>query len=201
MTMDRFPVAYLARGLLRAVEQDNDHHYVLTRDLRYRGCRTEHFQPFAYGDQYITFTPTDDGKFDVVLKAGGDLYDGTSLLPDRGTRTLDALFRAHFVHDAVYERAKAISQATGVPESALRAFADDCLKIEADAHGANRAATGAIHTLLRSLGGAYHWVRGKLTILVILTVVIMTGCYAVRTTIDTLPDDADLEYQGPVPNP
>ena len=195
MTMDRFPISYLAKGLLKAVEKDNDHKYVLQKDLEFRGISTQHFDPFDYDDEILQFRKRDDGKFDLVLKEGGDIYDGTSMLPDKGTKTLAALLKAHFVHDAVYEQVTKISNATGVPIKKLLAFADDCLKLTADFFGASRTATGAIHSVLRAFGGIYHKIHGL--IFVVLLSVLVVGCYSIQTTIDEFPDD--VEFIGPLP--
>lgn len=195
MTMDRFPVAYLAHGLLKAIEKDNDHKYVLQQDLAFRGVSTKHFQPFDYSDDILEFRKVSADKFDLVLKAGGDIYDGTSMLPDKGTKTLNALLKAHFVHDAIYEQSTKISNATGVPIKALLAFADDCLKLTADFFGASKPVTSAIHGVLRTFGSLYHKIHGL--IFVVLLSVLVAGCYSIQTTIDEFP--ADVEYVGPLP--
>lgn len=195
MTMDRFPIAYLAHGLLKAIEKDNDHKYVLQQDLAFRGISTKHFQPFDYSDDILEFKKRPDGKFDLTLKAGGDIYDGTSMLPDHGTKTLTALLKAHFVHDAIYEQSTKISNATGVPMQKLLAFADDCLKLTADFFGASKTATGAIHSILRTFGSLYHKVHRL--IFVVLLSIFVAGCYSIQTTIDEFP--ADVEYVGPLP--
>ena len=195
MTMDRFPVAYLAHGLLKAIEKDNDHKYVLQQDLAFRGVSTKHFQPFDYSDDILEFRKVSADKFDLVLKAGGDIYDGTSMLPDKGTKTLAALLKAHFVHDAIYEQSTKISNATGVPIKALLAFADDCLKLTADFFGASKTATGAIHSILRTFGSLYHKIHGL--IFVVLLSALVAGCYTIQTTIDEFPPD--VEYVGPLP--
>lgn len=195
MTMDRFPVAYLAHGLLKAIEKDNDHKYVLQQDLAFRGISTKHFQPFDYSDDILEFRKVSADKFDLVLKAGGDIYDGTSMLPDKGTKTLVALLKAHFVHDAVYEQSTRISNATGVPLKALLAFADDCLKLTADFFGASKTATGVIHGVLRTFGSLYHKIHGL--IFVVLLSIFVAGCYTIQTTIDEFPQD--VEYVGPLP--
>lgn len=195
--MDSLAIAFItAKYLEKVIDKDQNHRYILKDDVAYRGISTEHFPPFDYEDEYIKFTKTSPTTFDVILKAGGDIYDGTSLLPDKGTKTLDALFRAHFIHDAIYERAKAICEATGVPMSCLFAFADDCLKIIADAEGANKAATSTVHTLVRSLGMLYHKLKSVIAVIILCTLV--AGCYTIRTTIAELPEK--IEYEGPIFN-
>lgn len=145
------------------IEKDHDHYYGLLSPVDYGEIVTDRFAPFDYSDSFVIFRKLSEKSFNLILQPfdpSTRIWDGTSMLPDGGTRNLDALLKASVGHDVIYERAKAISEATGVPESALLAFADDLLKISADRYGCSKRFSKTVWNFLRIGGSLYHRIMG-----------------------------------------
>lgn len=186
------------------IKKDQNHWYTLSEPVYYIGIATEHFAPFYYEDEVLYIEPqnkkTPDGKlkFDIVVKPftwETHFWDGTSLLPDKGNKTLDALFRASLLHDVIYERVEQISKTTGIPVKCLLAFADDCLKLVADYNEANPFLTRIVHSITRFGGSIYHKLKKLLIVPLVLTISSNLACYSIQTTIDEIP--TQINYSGP----
>lgn len=186
-----------------AIEADQNHWYGNKFIADYGVIRTLHFKAFDYEDSFLIVERIDDEHSHWWIKnfdAETKIWDGTSFLPDKGFRSLDALLKASLFHDVIYERMKAISEKTGVSESALQAFADDMLKLLADSYGAKKAITTPVHWLVRTGGMLYHKVKGYfgMTIIAIglLLSVLCNGCYTIRT--EMLNDPPDIQITEPI---
>ena len=188
-----------------AVEADQNHWYGNKFIADYGVIRTLHFKAFDYEDSFLIVERIDDEHSHWWIKnfdANTKVWDGTSFLPDKGFRSLDALLKASLFHDVLYERMKAISEKTGVSESALQAFADDMLKLLADSYGAKKAITNPVHWLVRTGGMLYHKVKGYFGMAIVaiglLLSVLCNGCYTIRT--EMLNDPPDIQITEPIFN-
>lgn len=187
------PVLYkLAKD---AVEADHDHYYGLVGTVDYGRIQTTRFPAFSYKDEVWLIEKVNDDTMHFWLQGfepESKLWDGTSNLPDGGTKSLDCLFRASLFHDCFYAKVEDISKATGIPESKLLAFADDVLKLLAEGYGASKKVTNPVYQALRLGGSLYHKVMKLFAIaLVLLTM----GCYSVKTTL--LDPPPDFTFTGP----
>lgn len=179
------------------VEADTNHFYGLMYSVDYGVISTTRFKAFDYEDDVFLVRRIDDERSSWWLKdfdAEKKYWDGTSNLPDGGTKSLDALFRASVFHDCGYQKAKDISVATGIPEKVLLAFFDDCFKILSEGYGASKKVTGPIYQILRLGGGIYHKIRKLLGILFLC--VLLSGCYSVKTKMESPPPT--IEWTGPI---
>ena len=178
-----------------AIEKDHDHWYGLVGPVDYGRIKTSRFPAFNYQDDFLLVEKVNEDTSHWWLKSfdpESKIWDGTSNLPDKGCKSLDALFRASVFHDVGYARVEAISKATGIPVKDLLAFFDDCLKLLAEGYGASKKLTNPVYQALRLGGSIYHKVmKWFALILVLLTV----GCYTVKTTI--LDGPPDIEFTGP----
>lgn len=186
-----------------AIEADQNHWYGNKFIADYGVIKTLHFKAFDYEDEFLIVERIDDEHSHWWIKnfdAKTKVWDGTSFLPDKGFRSLDALLKASLFHDVIYERMKAISEKTGVSESALQAFADDMLKLLADGYGAKKYITNPVHWLVRTGGMLYHKIKGHFKTIVIAIglslSVFCNGCYTIRT--EMLNDPPDIQWIGPV---
>lgn len=187
----------------KALQSDTDHWYGLTYPVDYGTIRTERFKAFDYEDDLFSVTKVGEDRSRWILKAFDPetkYWDGVSNLKDRGTVTLDALFRASVFHDCGYSKVEAISKATGIPEEVLLAFFDDCFKILAEGYGASKKFTNPIYQCLRFGGSLYHKLRKALAFL--LTVAALSAvppgtmaCYSVKTEMEGPPPD--VSWVGP----
>ena len=187
------PIVYkLAK---KAIEADHDHFYGLVGTVDYGRIQTTRFPAFSYKDEVWLIEKVNEDTMHFWLQGfepESKLWDGTSNLPDRGCKSLDALLKASVFHDCFYSKVEDISKATGIPVETLLAFADDVLKLLADGYGASKKVTNPIYQALRLGGGLYHKIMKLFAIaLVLLTV----GCYTVKTQL--LDPPPDIEYTGP----
>lgn len=179
------------------LQKDGDHEYGLKEDVPYGVIHTKHFPAFDYEDDVLKVTKVSKWRSRWLIKSfepGQGLFDGTSLLPDKGTRSLDAIFKAALFHDVVYKRVEAISKATGIPQDKIFAFADDVFKLLADGYGADKRLTSVIHTLVRFGGSLYHKVMKALALLTILLG--SSSCYTIQTELED-PPPQNLQITGP----
>lgn len=190
------PIVYeLAKNALSA---DTNHFYGLVYSVDYGIIETERFKAFDYEDDLFLVQKVDEDRAHWWLKNFSPethYWDGTSNLPDKGTKSLDALFRASVFHDCGYSKAKAISEATGIPEEVLLAFFDDCFKILAEGYGASKKVTNPIYQALRIGGSIYHKIRRLLAVLLFVTL-LASGCYTVKTKMESPPPD--IEWTEPI---
>lgn len=188
------PIVYnLAKD---ALEKDTNHFYGLTYDVDYGIIKTSRFKAFDYEDDLFLVQKVDEERSHWWIKAFSaetKFWDGTSNLPDGGTVSLDALFRASLFHDCGYEKVEDMSKATGIPEETLLAFFDDCFKILAEGYGASKKVTNPVYQALRSFGSLYHKIRKLLAIIII--VALVAGCYTVKTEMESPPPT--IEWTGP----
>lgn len=187
------PIVYkLAK---KAIEADHDHHYGLIGTVDYGRIQTSRFPAFNYKDEVWLIEKVNDDTMHFWLQGfepESKLWDGTSWLKDRGTKSLDALLRASVFHDCFYAKVEDISKATGIPESKLLAFADDVLKLLAEGYGASKKVTNPVYQALRLGGSLYHKIMKLFAIaLVLLTM----GCYSVKTQL--LDPPPDFTFSGP----
>ena len=182
------------------LERDGNHEYGLKFPADYGIIRTGHFPAFDYEDDVLLVTKADECRSRWIIKAfepGQGLFDGTSLLPDKGKfgfLDFDALFKAACFHDVVYKRADDISKATGVPVKCILAFADDMLAILAEGYGAKKTMTRPIHWLTRVGGYLYHQVKKLLALTAILA--LTQGCFSILTEMEG--EVPDIVWTGPV---
>ena len=188
------PIVYkLAK---KAIEADHDHFYGLVGTVDYGRIQTSRFPAFNYKDELWLIEKINDDTMHFWLQGfepETHFWDGTSWLPDRGCKSLDALLKASVFHDCFYAKVEAISKATGIPESKLLAFADDVLKLLADGYGASKKVTNPIYQALRLGGGLYHKVMKWFTVILIL---LTAGCYSIKTQL--LDPPPDIQYTGPI---
>ena len=180
----------------KIIDADTKHWYGLEYPVDYGIIRTTRFKAFDYSDDIFEVTKIDEYRSRWYLKEFSPethYFDGTTALPDKGTKNLDCLFRAAIFHDCGYAKVEAISKATGVPESDLLAFFDDCLKLLADGYGANKTLTKSVWGVTRVLGSAYHALRKIIVVLLILS---LCGCGTIPTEFenDTPPE---IHWTGP----
>lgn len=189
------PIVYkMAKDALAA---DTNHFYGLVYSVDYGIIKTERFKAFDYEDDLFLVQKIDEYRAHWWLKEFDPethYWDGTSNLPDKGTKSLDALFRASVFHDCGYEKVAAISKATGIPQKALFAFFDDCFKILAEGYGASKKVTGPVYWALRTGGSIYHKIRSWLT--VVLLSLLLCGCYSVKTEMESPPPT--IEWTEPI---
>ena len=188
----------LAPIIYDVIERDNNHEYGLKYNVDYGIVRTTHFKAFDYIDDVLVVEKVDEERSHWWIKSfepGRGLWDGTSLLPDKGKISFlnfDALFKASLFHDVVYKRAEELSKATGIPVEKLLAFADDMLKILADGYGASEKMTTPVHWLVRTGGSLYHKIK---KILAVGLVLLMSGCYSIQTEIES--PVPEIHWTGP----
>ena len=184
-----YPIVY------KMWEADKQHWYGLQGPVDYGRIQTSRFPAFNYQDEVWLIEKVNDDTMHFWLQGfepESKLLDGTSNLPDRGCKSLDALLKASVFHDCFYAKVEDISKATGIPVETLLAFADDVLKLLADGYGASKKVTNPIYQALRLGGGLYHKVMKWFAIaLVLLTM----GCYTVKTTL--LDPPPDIHFTGP----
>ena len=188
------PVVY---SLVReAVESDHDHWYGLTYNLNFGKIRTSRFKAFDYEDDLWLVERVSDDTSIWWLKSFAPethYWDGTSNLPDKGTKSLDAMLKASVFHDCGYAKVEAMSKATGIPEKDLLAFFDDCFKLLSEGYGASKKVTGPVYQILRIGGSLYHRLMKWLAaFLVLLT---SAGCCSVQT--ELLDEPPDFTFSGP----
>lgn len=204
--MTSVPIIVAGRILAKVIESDHDHWYGLSAPVDYGEITTDRFPAFDYSDDFLDFRRLSPNSFNFSLKAfdpSAKVWDGTSNLPDHGTATLDALFKASVGHDVIYSRASAISRATGIPEADILAFADDFFKLSADGYGASKKVTKGIWRVLRFLGPLYHRIMKFFAVLLILSSVLAvpSGCTSFddpgsHTTIhSTVPDLPPITFK------
>ncbi len=192
-----FPIVYKA---VDALKQDQNHCYGLMHSVDYGVIKTTHFAAFDYNDDFLLVEKVDENRAHWWLKAfspDSGIWDGTSLLPDGGTVDFDALFKASVFHDVGYQRAEAISKATGVPVEVLLAFFDDCLRILAKQYGAKESTSKGVWWLTRFGGAFYHRIKRLIGVISIAALMALTvGCYTLQTEIenDTPPT---IDWTGP----
>ena len=182
--------------LLTALQKDGDHEYGLKEDVPYGVIHTKHFSAFDYEDDVLLVTKVSKWRSSWLIKSfepGQGLFDGTSLLPDKGTRSLEAIFKAALFHDVVYKRSDAISKATGIPQDKILAFADDMLALLAEGYGAKKTMTRPIHWLVRVGGSIYHKVKKLLPILLL---TFCPGCFSLDTEMES-PNPPEVQFTGP----
>lgn len=193
-----FPIVY--KAVSEALRQDQNHSYGLMFSVDYGIIKTTHFQAFSYEDDYLLVEKVDGFRSHWWLKAfspESGVWDGTSLLPDKGTTDFDALFKASVFHDVVYKRAEAISEVTGIPVAKILAFADDCLRILAKQYGAKEITSKSVWWLTRFGGSLYHKIKRWVSVIAIAALTaLIVGCYTLQTEIenDTPPT---IEWTGP----
>ena len=181
------------------LEKDANHEYGLKANVDWGIIRTTHFEAFDYIDDVIVVEKVDNERSHWWFKAfepGQGLWDGTSLMPDKGKIAFldfDALFKASLFHDVIYKRVEALSKATGIPEEKFLAFADDMLKILADAYGASPKMTSPIHSIVRFGGSLYHKIKKMLAIIAL--ALLVGGCYTIQTEMEGSPPQ--IEFSGP----
>lgn len=189
------PIVYkLAK---EAIEKDHDHWYGLQGPVDYGRIKTSRFPAFNYQDDFLLVEKVNEDTSHWWLKSfdpESKIWDGTSNLPDKGCKSLDALFRASVFHDVGYARVEAISKATGIPVKDLLAFFDDCLKLLAEGYGAKKAVTGPVYHALRFGGSLYHKLM-KLFGILVFAIFFVTGCYAVKTQL--LDEPPQYIFTGP----
>jgi len=187
------PIAY--RLAKEAVEKDKSHWYGLQGPVDYGRIRTSRFPAFNYQDDVFLVEKVNEDTAHWWIQSFAPethYWDGTSNLPDKGCKSLDALLRASVFHDCGYAKVEAISKATGIPEKDLLAFFDDCFKILAEGYGASKKVTNPVYQALRLGGSLYHKIMKLFAIaLVLLTM----GCYSVKTTL--LDPPPDFTFSGP----
>ena len=183
----------------KVFKEDANHFYGNQFIVDYGVIRTTHFKAFDYEDQFLVVERVDEERSHWWIKNFAPetkVWDGSSLALDKGKiwfLDFDALFRASMFHDVVYERAEAISKATGIPVKKLLAFADDCLKILAEGYGASPKMTTPLHKILRFGGNMFHRLK-KLFVLALL--LSLCGCYTVQTEMEGPPPD--IQWIGPI---
>ena len=193
------PIVYkLAK---RAIDKDTNHFYGLQYTVCYGVISTKRFKAFDYEDDLFLVQKVDEGRSQWWLKnfePETGYWDGTSNLPDGGTVSLDALFRASVFHDCGYSKAKAISEATGIPEDVLLAFFDDCFYILSKGYGAKERVAQPVYQALRAGGSLYHKIRKWLASAAVLLAssCFLCGCYSVETEMESGPPD--LTWVGPI---
>lgn len=187
------PIVYkLAKD---AIAADHDHYYGLVGPVDYGRIQTTRFPAFNYKDEVWLIEKVNDDTMHFWLQGfepESKLWDGTSCMPDRGCKSLDALLKASVFHDCFYAKVEDISKATGIPESKLLAFADDVLKLLADGYGASKKVTNPIYQALRLGGSLYHKIMKLFAVVLVL---LTMGCYSVKTTL--LDPPPDIQYTGP----
>jgi hypothetical protein len=180
------------------LEKDSNHEYGLRYNADYGIIRTTHFKAFDYIDDVLVVERVDDERSHWWIKSfkpGNGLWDGTSLMPDKGKigfLNFDALFKASLFHDVIYKRVEELSKSTGIPEEKLLAFADDMLAILAEGYGASKKMAKPIHSIVRFGGSLYHKIK---KIICILLLVSLCGCYTIKTQMENPPPN--IEWEGP----
>lgn len=180
-----------------AYESDHDHWYGLTYNVCYGKVTTKRFKAFDYEDDLFLVEKVNEDTSIWWIKAfepETHYWDGTSNLPDRGTKSLDALLRASLFHDCGYAKVEDISKATGIPEKDLLAFFDDCFKLLSEGYGASKKVTNPIYQVLRLGGSLYHKIMKLLALLTFLT--LFQGCYSVQTHFED-PTPPEIHFTGP----
>lgn len=180
-----------------AIEKDHDHWYGLQGPVDYGRIQTSRFPAFNYQDDFLLVEKVDEDTSHWWLKSfdpESKIWDGTSNLPDKGCKSLDALLRASVFHDVGYARVEAISKATGIPVKDLLAFFDDCLKLLAEGYGAKKSVTTPVYQALRFGGSWYHKLM-KLFGVLVFALFFITGCYTVKTQL--LDEPPDYIFSGP----
>lgn len=181
------------------LEKDGNHEYGLKYPADYGIIRTGHFPAFNYEDDVLLVTKVDADRSRWIIKAfepGKGLFDGTSLLPDKGKfgfLDFDALLKAACFHDVVYKLSDAISEATGIPVKCILAFADDMLALLAEGYGAKKTMTRPIHWLVRVGGSIYHKVKKLLPVLLL---TFCPGCFSLDTEMES-PSPPEVQITGP----
>lgn len=180
----------------RAVEADHNHFYGLLSTVDYGRIQTSRFPAFSYKDEVWLIEKVNDDTMHFWLQGfepESKLWDGTSNLPDGGTKSLDCLFRASLFHDCGYAKVEDISKATGIPEKDLLAFFDDCFKILAEGYGASKKVTNPVYQALRLGGSLYHKIMKLFAVVLILLT--LQGCYSVKTQL--LDPPPEVQFTGP----
>lgn len=189
------PIVY--KFAKRAIEKDASSYYGLVYGVDYGVFKTDRFKAFDYEDDLFIVEKVDEERSHWWIKAfepEKKYWNGTSCLPNGGTKTLDALMRASLWHDCGYSKYEAISKATGIPAEKLRAFFDDGFKILSDGYGANKTASNTVYQFLRLGGGVFHKLMKYLTA-IILASILLTGCYTVETEMEGPPPE--INWTGP----
>ncbi len=186
------PVVY------KVLKEDANHFYGNQFIVDYGVIRTTHFKAFDYEDEFLVVERVDDERSHWWIKnfePETKIWDGSSLALDKGKiwfLDFDALFRASMAHDVIYERAEAISKATGIPVKKILAFADDCLKILAEGYGASPKMTTPLHKILRFGGNMFHQIKKLIGIFL---VTLLCGCYSIQTEIES--PVPEIHWTGP----
>lgn len=193
-----FPIVY--KAVADAIRADQNHTYGLMHSVDYGVIRTTHFAAFDYEDDFLLVEKVDENRAHWWLKAfspDSGIWDGTSLLPDKGTADFDALFKASLFHDVGYERAEAISKATGIPVEALLAFFDDCLRILSRQYGASASTSKSVWWLTRVGGSLYHKIKRWFSVIVVAALTAtLVGCFTLQTEIEN-ETPPEIHWTGP----
>ena len=187
------PIVY--EKIKDALYQDSHHWYGVVHPVDYGVIKTERFRPFDFINDALCIEKVDEQRIHLWVKAfdaSKKWWDGTSCLPDKGTKDLDALFKASLIHDLIYQFVEDLAKAAGCKEEDMLAFADDLLKIYAVGYGASPKIVNPIYQLLRFGGSMYHKIH---KIFAIVAVLLLTGCYTVKTTVEDPPPD--ISWIGP----
>ena len=179
-----------------AIEADQNHWYGLEHNVDYGVFKTSHFKGFSFINEFLVVEKVDEERIHVLIKAfppESKIWDGTSILPDKGTKNLDALMKASLFHDVWYEFMEDLAKAANCRATNVQAFADDVLKILGVGYGAKKSFIKPIYQILRFGGTFYHKIK-KTLILVALTLFI-GGCYSVKTEMEIEPPE--IHFTGP----
>lgn len=180
----------------KAIEADQNHWYGLQYNVDYGVFKTSHFKGFDFINDYLVVEKVDDERVHIWIKSfppEAKIWDGTSLLPDKGTKDLDALMKASLFHDVWYQYLEDLAKAADSTVGAMQAFADDVLKILGVGYGAKKSFIEPIYQVLRFGGTLYHKVK-KLLALIALALFV-SGCYTVHTTMESPPPE--IHFTGP----
>lgn len=185
-------------GMVReALEKDANHWYGLQYNVDYGVFRTSHFKGFDFINDYLVVEKVDDERIHVWIKSfppEAKIWDGTSLLPDKGTKDLEALLKASLFHDVWYQFLEDLAKAADANVGAMQAFADDVLKILGIGYGARKSFLEPIYQVLRFGGTLYHKVKKVVGIIAL--AFLAGGCYTVKTTMEN-PNPPEIHFTGP----
>ena len=176
----------------KAIRKDRSNRYGLVQAVDYGTVRTTRFKAFDFDNGVLQFIKEADDAFEMLIKPftpESEIWDGTSNLPDGGTRDLDALLRASLGHDTIYKFAEQLAKAGNTTVEAILAFADDFFKISSDANGCSPKVSKVIYHVLRNLGMLYH------KAMKVLTLVAITVCPA--CVFENPSDFTSIEFPAP----
>lgn len=176
----------------KAIRKDRSNRYGLVYAVDYGTVRTTRFKAFDFDNGVLQFIKEADDAFEMLIKPftpESEIWDGTSNLPDGGTRDLDALLRASLGHDTIYKFAEQLAKAGNTTVEAILAFADDFFKISSDANGCSPKVSKVIYHVLRNLGLLYH------KAMKVLTLVAITVCPA--CVFENPSDFTSIEFPAP----